>query len=197
MAFLSLEKITSIFENYLIKGANAESSKSRVAQLVKKSIQINQELWRLEDLARIQGMGVFRIASIKHKIDAANQKRNDLIYLIDLQLQKRLNKSKEVDAYYSESPGMIIDRLGILYIKSNAIRELLCSIKEEEVRSDYLDKGKTIALQIEKLSLFLELYLKEINSGKVSLWLWRPVKIYNDKRIRKYIAYNVRGRHSK
>ncbi|MCM8813022.1 MAG: DUF4254 domain-containing protein [Candidatus Omnitrophica bacterium] len=52
----------------------------------------NLELWQLEDEARRADVPLSFIGSIKRKIDAANQQRNDLIDRIDELLERSLRK---------------------------------------------------------------------------------------------------------
>ena len=51
----------------------------------------NLELWQLEDEARRQDVDLSYIGGIKHKIDKANQQRNDFIDKIDELLEKLAN----------------------------------------------------------------------------------------------------------
>lgn len=57
-----------------------------IDELIKKTL----ELWHLEDEARGEDVSLSYIGSIKKKIDAANQQRNDLIDKIDELFSRKL-----------------------------------------------------------------------------------------------------------
>jgi hypothetical protein len=54
----------------------------------------NLELWHLEDEARRSDVGLDYIGQIKHKIDFANQQRNDFIDKIDDLFEKKITQGK-------------------------------------------------------------------------------------------------------
>jgi len=68
---------------------------SSAGDLMRALCAKNLELWHLEDEVRRPGIGDHKIAILKHRIDVANQERNDLIDEIDRQLEKVLKRKKK------------------------------------------------------------------------------------------------------
>ena len=128
-----------------------------------------------------------RIAHIKKEIDSHNQKRNDIIHQMDLTLAAELMEATPGGRFYAESPGMIIDRMAILYIKRKKLEELLPLIGEADLKKEYGRKSVTVTQQLDDLGGFLDTYLAEVAIGKVFFKVYGPTKIYNDERIWKYI----------
>lgn len=187
MEIIDFKKISKIFSNFISKTSTNSAIKKKLYNLIKTSIDINQKLWNLEDSARMPDLGAKHVANVKQKIDKTNQIRNDLIRQIDTEIKKRIKSSISAKQFYSESPGMIIDRIAILFIKLSVIERLLMIIKEKTLRQDYLNQKKMISKRIVRLGNFLDAYFIKIKQGKVSFEAQQPVKIYNDNRIKKYI----------
>jgi hypothetical protein len=68
---------------------------SSAGDLMRALCTKNLELWHLEDEVRRPGIDDHKIAILKHRIDVANQQRNDLIDEIDRQLEKALKRKKK------------------------------------------------------------------------------------------------------
>jgi len=110
---ITFSKISAIFSNF-IKNPKVDSTYDNVQKLVYLIIKINKTLWNLEDSARLSELGDKHVAEVKKNIDIYNQQRNDLIREIDNVLRRLLDVSRGVkESFYSESPGIIIDRLSI------------------------------------------------------------------------------------
>jgi hypothetical protein len=181
-------KISEIFSN-LIKTPNAEGVYEDNAQkLIYRLIKTNKTLWDLEDSARLFELGDSHVAEAKKDIDIYNQQRNDLIREIDALLYERFNVSRAgKESFYSESPGMIIDRLSIIFIKLSVVRRLIPLIEKADLKSEYLEKEKLLLSQIENIGNFLDLYIERLIKKEVFFEIQQAVKIYNDKRVKKYI----------
>jgi hypothetical protein len=115
-------------------------------------METNQKLWNLEDSARMVELGPEHVAAVKQEIDKNNQIRNNLIRDIDTEItnQIRVVPLNSQAQFYSESPGMIIDRLAILYIKISVIRDLLSVIKETDLLEEYKEKESIIKALLEQ-----------------------------------------------
>jgi hypothetical protein len=181
-------KISEIFSN-LIKTPNAEGVYEDNAQkLIYRLIKTNKTLWELEDSARLFELGDSHVADAKKDIDIYNQQRNDLIREIDALLYERFDVSRAgKESFYSESPGMIIDRLSIIFIKLSVVRRLIPLIEKADLKSEYLEKEKLLLSQIENIGNFLDLYIERLIKKEVFFEIQQAVKIYNDKRVKKYI----------
>jgi hypothetical protein len=184
---INLNIISKIFLDYL-NNISLVQYEDKLNQLVKLSIERNKKLWNLEDSARMIELGSEHVSKIKQEIDKNNQIRNDLIREIDIEITKQMSISfSDQKLFYSESPGMIIDRLSILFIKLSAIRDLLLVIKEEIVKKEYKEKEEIIIGQINRIGNFLDTYFIKLTNKEVFFEILQPVKIYNDDRIKKYI----------
>ncbi|MDO8572480.1 MAG: DUF4254 domain-containing protein [bacterium] len=180
--------IAKIFSNFVKNPCGEFKYKEKIEYLVWLSIKTNHTLWDLEDLARLPELGDKHVSGTKKEIDRNNQIRNDLIKDIDMEIIKEFDVSTgPQEKFYSESPGMIIDRLAIIFIKLSVIKKLISVIKEEDLKQDYINKGKLISGQMENLGNFLDLYLIRIKNGKAIFEIQQPIKIYNDERVKKYI----------
>src|SRR5580698_3824091 len=96
------------------------------ASLVARQHLANFELWHTEDAARTPGATDADLARVKRRIDATNQRRNDLSEQIDQMLLDSLAAQglpNAAAALHSESPGLMIDRLSILALKLFHTRE--------------------------------------------------------------------------
>ncbi len=184
---ITFSKISAIFSNF-IKNPKVDSTYDNVQKLVYLIIKINKTLWNLEDSARLSELGDKHVAEVKKNIDIYNQQRNDLIREIDTVLRRLLDVSRGVkESFYSESPGMIIDRLSIIFIKLAVVQKIISVIREDDIKLEYLEKEKILVGQIESIGNFLDLYIERLLKKEVFFEIQQPVKIYNDTRVRKYI----------
>jgi len=188
---LDFKTISNIFSDFL-DGKSVASDlkpKARLINLIRSNIETNRKLWNLEDSARMVEFGPKHIAGVKQEIDKNNQIRNDLIKEIDTEITKQMQvvPLDSQEQFYAESPGMIIDRLAILHIKLFVIRDLLALINETDLMEEYKEKESIILRQINLLGNFLDSYFDKLKRKKIFFEIQQPVKIYNDKRIKKYI----------
>jgi len=185
---ITSSKILSIFSDFIKNPEGSSMSDDEVQRLIYLIIEANKTLWNLEDSARLSELGDKHVAEAKKNIDIHNQQRNDLTREIDIVLYKLLNVVQGYKgAFYSESPGMIIDRLSIIFIKLSVVQKITSLIKENDLKSEYIDKEKTLEGQIESIGSFFDLYIDRLLKKDVYFEIQQPVKIYNDTRIRKYI----------
>ena len=187
---ITFSKISTIFSNF-IKNSKVDSAyDDEVQKLIYLIIKINKILWDLEGSARLSELGDRHVAEAKKNIDIHNQQRNDLTREIDTVLHRLLDVSRGVkESFYSESPGMIIDRLSIIFIKLSVVEKIISLIEEDSLRLEYLEKERILLSQIESLGNFLDLYIERLLRKEVFFEIQQPVKIYNDVRVRKYIRH--------
>ena len=185
---LNFKIISKIFSDFLDNPLAISEYKEKLNHLVRLNIKTNQELWNLEDSARMIELGSEHIAVAKREIDKNNQIRNDLIMEIDVEIANQIGVSSgHQERFYSESPGMIIDRLAILFIKLSVIRDLLSVVKENDLQNEYKEKENIILKQMDRIGNFLDYYFTRLVHKEIFFEIQQPVKIYNDNRIRKYI----------
>ncbi len=195
---LSFKAISEVFSNFL-DGTSIESERGdQLTHLIRLNIGTNQKLWDLEDSARMFEHGPEYIATTKQELDKSNQIRNDLIREIDTVVSKQIGGQPPSSRkqFYSETPGMIVDRLSILFIKRSSIKELLSVIEGKELKSEYREKERVIFRQINRLGSFLDSYFDKLNDHKVYFEIHQPVKIYNDARVTKYIRLLRKLKHN-
>src|SRR6187401_619449 len=88
-------------------------------QLVEENHAFNYQLWHAEDRARREDMNFEFVYLAKREIDFCNQQRNNRMEAMDEWLYATLQPANHNQCpVNSESPGMIIDRLSILSLKS-------------------------------------------------------------------------------
>ncbi len=184
----NLKVISNIFSDVLGGISTNFESRDQLSQLVRLNMETNLELWGLEDSARMTELGSDHVAKTKQEIDKNNQIRNDLIREMDIEIAKQIDISHSFqEQFYSESPGMIIDRLSIMFIKLAVIHSLLLVIKEKDLQEEYKEKENIMLKQIDLVGQFLDAYFAKLERKEIFYEVQPAIKIYNDERIRKYI----------
>ncbi|MBU2109544.1 DUF4254 domain-containing protein [Patescibacteria group bacterium] len=185
---LNFEIITKIFSDFFNNPGKNFEYNQKIEKLVWLNIKTNRTLWDLEDLARLIELGDRHVSNTKRKIDKNNQTRNDLIRKMDMEIVNLFSVSPgSQENFYSESPGMIIDRLAIIFIKLSVIQNLLSVIQEDDLKKEYKEKKDILLNQIDRIGDFLDSYFSKLASKEVFFEVQQHIKIYNDKRVKKYI----------
>lgn len=191
---IDFKTISKIFSDF-IEGKHGGEYKKHLHHLIWINIKTNKILWDLEDLVRLSELGDKQVADIKKEIDKNNQIRNNLIREMDIEIASRMGiYPGSHEEFYSESPGMIIDRLAIIFIKLLTIRKLLPIITENDLREEYQEKENIVLGQFDRIGNFLDSYFSRLTNKEIFFEVQQPVKIYNDARIRKYIEILRRNR---
>lgn len=151
-------------------------------RLVEENHAFNYQLWHAEDRARREDMGHEFVYHAKREIDQCNQARNNRMEAMDEWLFKALQPAKHTEcAVNSESPGMIIDRLSILSLKSY---HMALQTKRDDVdeahRNACSKKLAVIHQQLEQLTFCLEQLISEVVSKKRTFRVYHQFKMYND-----------------
>jgi len=151
--------------------------------LIAEQHRQNFDLWHEEDRARSPKASDREVAETKRRIDALNQKRNDLIEALDRKLLQRLESSGVATngPLHSETPAMIIDRLSILSLKIFHTREQLerAGVSEAHLRRNH-DRLQLLLQQRQDLAECLQHLWNDVCSGQRRLKLYRQLKMYND-----------------
>lgn len=184
---INFKIISEIFSGFLEESATIEIGTKNF--LILEIIKINKKIWDFEDIARMKELGFEKIAETKSEIDKNNQLRNDTIQQIDKYIQLEFTNVDldDINKYYSESPGMVIDRISIMFIRKFEIQKILELIKEIELKNEYFSKLMVVDEQIKQVGNFLDKYLEKINNKECYFRIQKAVKIYNDDRVRSYI----------
>jgi hypothetical protein len=144
----------------------------------------NFSLWNEEDEARRRDVPDSVIATVKRAIDGWNQKRNDLIERIDVEILQWFGDVDVSQARQnSETGGSMIDRISILSLKVhhmaiNAARKDDPALAEECAR-----KLEVLRLQRSDLARCLSELLDDFRAGRRYYKLYRQYKAYNDPRL--------------
>jgi hypothetical protein len=144
----------------------------------------NFDLWHIEDEARTPGASDSDLADVKRRIDATNQRRNDLAEDLDRALLAWLDERDLPNpeaALNSESPGLIIDRLSILALK-------IYHTREEAQRADappgHAERNQSRLAILEEqrsdLADCLDALWRDTVGGARRFKLYRQLKMYND-----------------
>lgn len=184
---INFKIISETFNSFLEESATIEICTNNL--LILEIIKINKKIWSLEDIARMKELGSEKIATTKSEIDKNNQLRNDTIQQIDKYIEHEFTNIDldDINKYYSESPGMVIDRISIMFIRRLEIQKILELIKEIELKNEYSLKLDLVNEQIKQIGNFLDKYLERINNKECYFKIQKAVKIYNDDRVRSYI----------
>lgn len=141
----------------------------------------NFMLWHQEDIARITDIDPLLMVKTKRNIDKYNQARNDAMEKIDEWILTHLTINNIKASLYSETPGMMIDRLSIMQLKLYHTKE---EIQRKNVTEAYIQKCKdrleVLQEQIEDLCHCLKQVLKNLETGKLQFKVYRQLKMYND-----------------
>jgi len=139
--------------------------------------------WHLEDIIRDPEINPVYALEIKRRIDESNQKRTDLVELIDSYFYGKYQSVaySETATLNTESPAWAIDRLSILALKIYHIqRETVRKDVNEEHRDACKKKLSVLLEQRHDLSLSIEQLFDDIESGKKYMKVYRQMKMYND-----------------
>ncbi len=143
----------------------------------------NFRLWHEEDIARIKNADPVRIMNAKRNIDQFNQHRNNCIESIDEWVLDYLNE-KGISAgnrLHSETPGMMIDRLSIMALKSYHMQEEAARESADQKHRDKCGKmADLLSEQMADLKYCLIEVINKLQNGELKFKIYRQLKMYND-----------------
>ncbi len=151
---------------------------------VARQHRANFDLWHIEDEARAPGATDAELAAVKRRVDATNQRRNDLAEELDRALLlwlEALNLPNPQATLHSESPGLIVDRLSILALKIYHTREEAQRAGAPEGHAAR-NRERLAILEQQRADLALCLHglWQETLAGTRRFKLYRQLKMYND-----------------
>lgn len=151
-------------------------------QLIEENHAFNFQLWQAEDRARREDMGHSFVYEAKRAIDYFNQQRNNRMEAIDDYLANTIPLSvAETCPVHSETPGMIIDRLSILSLKSHYMwAQTNRETADEAHRQLCTQKFRILQAQHSQLSECLQYLLQDVILQVRTFRRYHQFKMYND-----------------
>ncbi|KTD11947.1 hypothetical protein Lgra_1405 [Legionella gratiana] len=181
---IKVSEITSLHQTSIIlwKTSGITHQQKDFYRLVEENHAFNYQLWHAEDRARRDDLGYEFVYQAKREIDKFNQLRNNRMEAMDEWLFKQLQpEQSSICPVNSESPGMIIDRLSILSLKSY---HMSLQTKRTDVTEDHqqncANKLIIIHQQLEQLTQCLKELLDEVRTKKRTFRIYHQFKMYND-----------------
>ncbi len=185
---LKLDTVNEALDRYVqfwhLEGAEQSLTEIRLNPLALELARRNYLLWHEEDKARRRDVSDAVIAAVKRAIDRLNQQRNDLIEQLDEEILAELAKSlpdNVNDAFNSETPGSIVDRISILTLKIYHMDE---DSRRPDISAEHRERslGRLAVLKIQRGDLFRALgeLLDDYRAGRKRMKLYKQFKMYND-----------------
>ena len=170
--------------------------------------RFNSLLWAEEDLARRTTVAAAEIAANKRAIDGFNQARNDATERVDELLLIALGLVDEASArsdapvatvapgarLNSETAGSIIDRMSIMALKAQAMRQ---QTERRDVDAAHREASRIklarLLQQRSDLGSCLDALLADCQAGRACFKVYRQFKMYNDARFNPVLVAEARG----
>mgnify|MGYP005907411935 CR=1 FL=1 len=139
--------------------------------------------WHLEDVIRDPDIEPVEALRVKRRIDQLNQKRTDLVELLDGYFwDKYKNVKLQARATVNtESPAWAIDRLSILALKIYHMQQEVERTDTTKEHHDQCQVKLAILLEQKKdLSTAIDQLLADIEAGRKYMKVYKQMKMYND-----------------
>lgn len=150
--------------------------------LVENNHACNYQLWHAEDKARRDDAGYKFVYLAKREIDKFNQHRNNFMEAMDQWLFDFLAPADSANCpINSETPGMIIDRLSILALKSYFmyLQTTRVDVDQKHLYNCQL-KLKTLISQKQNLQNCLSSLINDVTNKKRTFIIYYQHKMYNE-----------------
>jgi len=149
---------------------------------VEKNHGFNYQLWLAEDRARRDDKGHEFVYQAKREIDHFNQQRNNFMETIDAWFFEQLHPPlPSLCPVHSETPGMMIDRLSILALKTY---HMALQVNRSEVSDTHREtcqqKLQILVQQRQQLQFCLDELLQEVHNKTRTFRVYHQFKMYND-----------------
>lgn len=179
-----LEEIQNLHQNAILRWHDGpvQIQNDGLLQLVEENHAFNFQLWQAEDRARREDKGHSFVYQAKRAIDHFNQQRNNRMEAVDEFLANTITLSvKESCPVHSETPGMIIDRLSILSLKSYYMTAQTTRDSADAAHRQ-LCTQKLLILQAQhrQLSQCLRQLLQDLVLQTRTFRRYHQLKMYND-----------------
>lgn len=139
--------------------------------------------WHLEDIVRDPDIDPEYALQIKRRIDESNQKRTDVVELIDDYFLDRFKEVKVLPraTINTESPAWALDRLSILCLK---IYHMEQEVRRDNITRDHVRQCETklyvLLEQKHDLIVAINQFLEDIEAGRKYMKVYKQMKMYND-----------------
>lgn len=165
---------------------NYANNPDKISLHIGLNLQFNTCLWILEDWARNIDSSPYDIASYKKGIDKFNQLRNNEIEILnDLIIEKYFPKMNTDTPLFSETPGSILDRINIGFLKKYHYKKVSKdSTGCTETINISMQRVSIIDKQLTDLTDSLTYLLTSALNGSMHFKLYRQFKMYNDVRFK-------------
>lgn len=144
---------------------------------------VDAEQWHMEDIIRDTEIDPLEALALKRRIDASNQRRTDMVEDLDSRFRERfVGVTPLPDATINtESPAWAIDRLSILALKIWHMREQASRTDVEDTHRKRSEARLAVLLeQRSDLTEAIDTLLRDIETGKKYMKVYRQMKLYND-----------------
>ena len=151
-------------------------------RLIEENHAFNFQLWQAEDRARRDDLGHHFVYEAKRAIDQFNQQRNNRMEAIDEHLANIITLSvAKTCPVHSETPGMIIDRLSILALKSYYMSVQTTRTSADEAHRELCrQKMHVLHAQHTQLTQCLQQLFNDLVQQTRTFRRYHQFKMYND-----------------
>lgn len=179
-----IEEIKALHRDSILRWQHApiQIQTEGLLQAIEENHAFNFQLWQAEDRARREDKGHSFVYEAKRAIDHFNQQRNNRMEAIDEHLANLINLSQADECpVHSETPGMIIDRLSILSLKTHYMRMQTIRVDADfEHQQLCKQKLQILLAQHTQLNHCLQHLFKDLIAQTRTFRRYHQLKMYND-----------------
>jgi hypothetical protein len=180
----TVKRIITLHHQSIIdwKQMGIDLKQANFLKLVEENHAFNYQLWHAEDRARRDDAGFELVYRAKRDIDSFNQQRNNRMEALDEWLFTTLQPSQDQSCpIHSETPGMMIDRLSILALKTYHMTLQTERLDVDDThRQNCIMKVHVLLQQQQQLQHCLQQLLDEVQKKTRTFRIYHQFKMYND-----------------
>jgi hypothetical protein len=185
----NLGEVVDLMQLQVDEVPNLPSSPEIVA-LAHRLVDVNAELWQLEDDARNKLPDYAAVGRVKECIDIANQRRNDIIGQIDEWIAADLRQAgvaTNTSNGFTETIGQAFDRVAILMLRIKSLHTLANKYSMQPASPEYQMVMQRLAIAMEQKNHVVRVMrplLVLIYTGQARHISWKALKLYNTPALR-------------